>query len=50
MNEEKISSIVESLRLLTDKQLDIIRGFVMNCVNKNLLDEVRSILQGNREI
>jgi Asp/Glu/hydantoin racemase len=50
MNEEKISSIVESLRLLTDKQLDIIRGFVVNCVNKNLLDEIRSILEDNKDV
>lgn len=50
MNEEKINSIIESLKLLTDKQLDIIHGFVINCVNKNLLDEIRSMLEDNKEV
>ena len=50
MNEEKINSIIENLRLLTDKQLDIIHGFAMNCVNKNLLDEIRNILEDNKEV
>lgn len=47
--EEKITSIIENLRLLTDQQLDIIHGFIENCVNKNLLDEVKSILNGRKK-
>jgi len=47
-DEEKIAAITENLRMLTEKQIDTIWGFVINCVNKNLLDEVRAILKDNK--
>ncbi len=46
-DEEKFALIIEDLKLLTDKQLDILRGFIVHCVNKNLLDEIKSILEDN---
>jgi hypothetical protein len=42
---EKFAPIIEDLKLLTDRQLDILRGYIVNCVNKNLLDEIRIILE-----
>jgi hypothetical protein len=48
-NEERFDLIIEDLKLLTEKQIEILRGFIVQCVNKNLLDEVRNILKDNRE-
>lgn len=48
MEEEKFEFIIEDLKLLTKKQIDILRGFIIQCVNKNLMDEIRAILEDNK--
>lgn len=48
-DKENLSSIIEDLKLLTGKQLDIIRGYIVNCVNKNLLDEIKTILEDKKK-
>lgn len=49
MDEEKFEFIIEDLKLLTQKQIDILRGFIIQCVNKNLMDEIRAILEDNKK-
>lgn len=47
--DERFDLIMEDLKLLTPKQIDILRGFISQCINKNLMDEIRAILEGSKE-
>lgn len=47
-DNENLAPIIADLKLLTDRQLEILRGYIVNCVNKNLLDEIRSILEDRK--